>query len=144
DKPIRDYTEQELHDFLHHEGTRIKVNGVNRTYEGLLVRLQKSMFSKDRESLQPHIRRFVDRVTTFADCPACDGTRLSEAARSSTIAGLSIADACAMEVRDLAAWVRGLDDPTVAPLLEKLEATLESFVEIGLGYLSLDRRSGTL
>ena len=144
DKPIRDYTEQELHDFLHHEGTRIKVQGVNRTYEGLLVRLQKSMFSKDRDSLQPHIRRFVDRAATFTDCPECDGTRLSEAARSSKVVGISIADACAMEIRDLAAWVRDLDQPSVAPLLEKLAGTLDSFVEIGLGYLSLNRASGTL
>ncbi len=144
DKPIRDYTEAELHDFLHHEGTRVKVNGVNRAYEGLLVRLQKSMFSKDRDSLQPHIRRFVDRAATFTACPECDGTRLSEAARSSTIEGINIADACAMQITDLAGWVRGLDEPSVAPLLAALHHTLESFVEIGLGYLSLDRPSGTL
>ena len=144
DKPIREYTKEELHDFLHHEGERKKIGGINRTYEGLLVRLQKSMFSKDRDSLQPHIRRFVDRAARFVDCPECDGTRLSEAARSSKIAGLNIADACAMQITDLAEWVRDLDAPSVAPLLEKLEATLDSFVEIGLGYLSLDRPSGTL
>ena len=144
DKPIGDYTEQELHDFLHHEGTKIKVEGVNRSYEGLLVRLQKSMFNKDRDALQPHIRRFVDRAATFADCPECGGSRLSEGARSSRVAGANIAELCAMQVSDLAGWVRALDEPSVAPLLEKLQATLDSFVEIGLGYLSLDRRSGTL
>ena len=144
DKPIRDYSEQELHDFLHKEQTKVKVGGINRTYEGLLVRLQKSMFSKDRDSLQPHIRRFVDRAATFADCPACDGTRLSDEARSSKIDGISIADACAMQISDLADWLRGLDEPEAAPLLEALGATLDSFVRIGLGYLSLDRRTGTL
>ena len=144
DKPIRKYTKQELHDFLHHQGTRIKVSGVNRTYEGLLVRLQKSMFSKDRDSLQPHIRRFVDTAATFTDCPECGGTRLSEAARASKIAGISIADTCAMQITDLAGWVRGLDEPSVAPLLTALASTLDSFVEIGLGYLSLDRPSSTL
>jgi excinuclease ABC A subunit len=144
DKAIRDYTEQELHDFLHHEGTKVKVNGVNRTYEGLLVRLQKSMFSKDRDALQPHIRRFVDRAATFKDCPECDGTRLAEAARSSKVAGLHMGEACAMQVSDLAAWVRDLDEPSVAPLLDGLGQLLESFTEIGLGYLALSRPSGTL
>lgn len=144
DKAIGDYSEQELHDFLHKEPTKVKVGGINRTYEGLLVRLQKSMFSKDRDSLQPHIRRFVDRAATFTDCSACDGTRLSEEARSSKIDGISIADAAAMQISDLAEWVKGLHAPEAGPLLEALGATLDSFVRIGLGYLSLDRRSGTL
>ena len=144
DKRIRDYTEQELHNFLHHEGTRIKVSGVNRTYEGLLVRLQKSMFSKDHDSLQPHIRRFVARAATFKDCPECDGTRLAAPARSAKIAGLHIGEACAMQVSDLAGWVRDVDEPSVAPLLEGLGQILDSFVAIGLGYLALDRPSGTL
>ncbi|HEX6255041.1 MAG TPA: excinuclease ABC subunit UvrA [Euzebyales bacterium] len=144
DKPIRDYTAQELHDFLHHEGAKVKVNGVNRTYEGLLVRLQKSMFSKDRDSLQPHIRRFVERAATFKACAECGGTRLAEAARSSKIAGIHLGEAGAMQVSDLAAWVRDLDEPSVAPLLEGLGQILDSFTEIGLGYLALDRPSGTL
>jgi excinuclease UvrABC ATPase subunit len=144
DKPIRDYTDAERHDLLHREQTKVVVEGVNRTYEGLLVRLQQSMFGKDREALQPHIRRFVDAAATFADCPACDGTRLAEGARSSRIGGVSIADVCAMQIDRAAAWVAGLDEPSVAPLLEKLHATLASFTRIGLGYLSLDRRSGTL
>ncbi len=144
DKPVRDYTDQELHDFLHHEGTRVKVNGINRTYEGLLVRLGKSVFSKDRDALQPHIRRFVDRAATFKACPECDGTRLAEGARSSKIAGIHIGEACALQVSDLAAWVSDLDEPSVAPLLDGLGQILDSFVEIGLGYLALDRPSGTL
>ncbi|MFJ1651228.1 ATP-binding cassette domain-containing protein [Streptomyces sp. NPDC088337] len=144
DKPIRKYTEQELHDFLHREPTRMKIAGINMTYEGLIPRIQKSMLSKDREAMQPHIREFVDRAITFTDCPECGGTRLSEAARSSRIGGTSIADACAMQISDLAAWVRGLDEPSMAPLLATLQQTLDSFVEIGLGYLSLDRPSGTL
>ncbi|MEU6542107.1 excinuclease ABC subunit UvrA [Streptomyces sp. NPDC046859] len=143
-KPIREYTKKERHDFLHREPTKVKINGVNLTYEGLIPKLQKTFLSKDRESMQPHIRAFVDRAVTFAVCPECDGTRLSEQARSSKIKELSIADACAMEIRDLAEWVRGLDEPSVAPLLAKLRHTLDSFVEIGLGYLSLDRASGTL
>ncbi|CAM5381824.1 MULTISPECIES: excinuclease ABC subunit UvrA [Streptomyces] len=143
-KPIREYTKKERHDFLYREPTKVKINGVNLTYEGLIPKLQKTFLSKDRESMQPHIRAFVDRAVTFAVCPECDGTRLSEQARSSTIKGLSIADACAMEIRDLAEWVRGLDEPSVAPLLAKLRHTLDSFVEIGLGYLALDRASGTL
>ncbi|MFF4758226.1 ATP-binding cassette domain-containing protein [Streptomyces sp. NPDC001292] len=144
DKPIRKYTEQELHDFLHREPTRMKIAGINMTYEGLIPRIQKSMLSKDRESMQPHIREFVDRAITFTDCPECEGTRLSEAARSSRIGGTSIADACAMQISDLAEWVRGLDEPSMGPLLATLQQTLDSFVEIGLGYLSLDRPSGTL
>ncbi|HMD93144.1 MAG TPA: excinuclease ABC subunit UvrA [Trebonia sp.] len=144
DKPIRKYTKTELHDLLHKEPTKIKVNGVNLTYEGLIPRIQKSFFSKDRESLQPHVRAFVERAVTFTACPECDGTRLSEAARSSKIKGINIADACATQISDLAEWVRGLDEPSVAPLLTSLGETLDSFVEIGLGYLSLDRPSGTL
>lgn len=144
DKPIREYTKRELHDFLHHEPTRMKIAGINMTYEGLIPRVQKSMLSKDREAMQPHIREFVDRAVTFTTCPECDGTRLSEGARSSKIKGISIADACAMQISDLADWVRGLDEPSVAPLLAALRQTLDSFGEIGLGYLSLDRPSGTL
>ncbi|HEU4658374.1 MAG TPA: excinuclease ABC subunit UvrA [Capillimicrobium sp.] len=144
DKPIRDYTERELRDLLHKEPTKIKVDGVNHPYEGLIPKIQKSMLSKDREALQPHIRDFVDRAVTFTTCPECEGTRLSEAARSSKIDGISIADACAMQISDLAGWIGGLDEPSVAPLLGALQHTLDSFVEIGLGYLSLDRPSGTL
>ncbi|MFC4056728.1 ATP-binding cassette domain-containing protein [Planomonospora corallina] len=144
DKPIRDYTGKELHDFLHKEPVKVKVDGVNLTYEGLIPKIRKSFLSKDREAMQPHIRAFVDRAVTFTTCPGCDGTRLSEEARSSRIGGVNIADACAMQISDLAGWVRGLDEPSVAPLLAKLLHTLDSFVEIGLGYLSLDRPAGTL
>src|SRR5215471_6862921 len=144
DKPIRRYTKTELHDLLYKEPTRIKVDGINLTYEGLIPRIQKSFLSKDREALQPHVRAFVDRAITFTTCPECGGTRLSEAARSSRIAGVNIADACAMQISDLAEWARGLAEPSVAPLLAALRQTLDSFVEIGLGYLSLDRPSGTL
>ncbi|GCD32978.1 ABC transporter [Streptomyces chrestomyceticus JCM 4735] len=143
-KPIRDFTEKEMRDFLHREPTKVKVEGVNLTYEGLIPKIQKSFLAKDREAMQPHIREFVDRAVTFQTCPECDGTRLSEAARSSLIDGTSIADACAMQISDLAAWVRGVTEPSVAPLLTTLGHTLDSFVEIGLGYLSLDRPSGTL
>src|SRR5215831_8120101 len=143
-KPIRKYTKKELDDFLYKEPTKVKVNGVNLTYEGLIPKIQKSMLSKDREALQPRIRAFVDRAVTFGACPECGGTRLSEAARSSRIKGINIADACAMQISDLAEWVRGLDQPSVAPLLASLQQILDSFVEIGLGYLSLDRASGTL
>jgi excinuclease UvrABC ATPase subunit len=144
DKPIRDYTKKELHDFLHHEPTRMKIAGINMTYEGLIPRIQKSMLSKDQESVQPHVRAFVERAVTFTACPDCGGTRLNEAARSSKIGQISIADACAMEIIDLAEWVRGLNEPSAAPLLAALQETLDSFAEIGLGYLSLDRPSGTL
>ncbi|MEV0373637.1 excinuclease ABC subunit UvrA [Streptomyces sp. NPDC050636] len=144
DKPIRKYTKRELHDLLHKEPTKIKVDGINLTYEGLIPKIQKSMLSKDIDALQPHIRAFVERAMTFTVCPECDGTRLSEGARSSKIKRISIADACAMQISDLAKWVRGLDEPSVAPLLTALQQTLDSFVEIGLGYLSLDRPSGTL
>jgi excinuclease UvrABC ATPase subunit len=144
DKPIRDYTKKELHDFLHRDPTKVKIGGVNLTYEGLILRIQKSMLSKDREAMQPHIRAFVDRAVTFTACPECDGTRLNEGARSSKIDGLNIAGACAMQISDLAEWVGGLDEPSVAPLLEALQQTLEAFTEIGLGYLALDRPTGTL
>ncbi|MER7515223.1 excinuclease ABC subunit UvrA [Streptomyces sp. NPDC126499] len=144
DKPIRRYTKRELNDLLHREPTKIKVEGINLTYEGLIPKLQKSMLSKDIDSLQPHIRAFVERAVTFATCPECDGTRLNEGARSSKIGEVSIADACAMQISDLAEWVRGIEDPSVAPLLATLQQTLDSFVEIGLGYLALDRPSGTL
>jgi excinuclease UvrABC ATPase subunit len=143
-KPISKYTKKELNDFLYKEPTKVKVNGVNLTYEGLIPKLQKSMFSKDPDSLQPHIRAFVERAATFTACPQCGGTRLSDAARSSRIRGINIADACAMQISDLAEWVPGTKEPSVAPLLGALQQTLESFVEIGLGYLSLDRPSGTL
>jgi excinuclease ABC A subunit len=143
-KPIRDYSEKERHNFLYKDPVKVKINGVNLTYEGLIPKIQKSMLSKDVDALQPHIRAFVDRAVTFTTCPDCGGTRLSEAARSSKIGGFSIADACAMQISDLAEWVRGLDEPSVAPLLASLQRTLASFVEIGLGYLSLDRPSGTL
>jgi len=143
-KPIRKYTKKELHDFLYKEPVKVKINGVNLTYEGLVPKVQKSFLSKDPDALQPHIRAFVDRAVTFTACPECGGTRLSEAARSSRIGGVNIADACAMQISDLAEWVRGVDEPSVAPLLATLQQTLDSFVEIGLGYLSLDRPSGTL
>ncbi|MET9746047.1 excinuclease ABC subunit UvrA [Streptomyces ardesiacus] len=144
DKPIREYTEKELRDFLYGEPVKVKVNGVNLTYEGLIPKIQKSFLAKDKEGLQPHIRAFVERAVTFTTCPECEGTRLSEGARSSRIGKISIADACAMEIRDLAEWVRDLAEPSVAPLLTALRDTLDSFVEIGLGYLSLDRPAGTL
>ena len=143
-KPIRKYTKKELHDFLYKEPVKVKINGVNLTYEGLVPKVQKSFLSKDPDALQPHIRAFVDRAVTFTACPDCGGTRLSEAARSSRIGGINIADACAMQISDLAEWVRSVDEPSVAPLLATLQQTLDSFVEIGLGYLSLDRPSGTL
>ena len=144
DKPIRKYTKKERHDFLYKEPTKVKVDGANLTYEGLIPRIQKSFLSKDVDAMQPHIRAFVERAVTFTTCPDCGGTRLNEAARSSKIKGINIADACAMQINDLAEWVRGLDEPSVAPLLATLRHTLDSFVEIGLGYLSLDRPSGTL
>ena len=137
-------TETELHDFLYKEPVKVRINGINLTYEGLVPKVQKSMLSKDVDALQPHIRAFVDRAVTFSSCPDCGGTRLNEAARSSKIDGISIADACAMQISDLAEWVRGLDEPSVRPLLAALGESLDSFVEMGLGYLSLDRPSGTL
>jgi len=144
DKPIRKYTKRELHDFLYKEPTKVKISGINLTYEGLIPKIQKSFLSKDVDALQPHIRDFVERAVTFTTCPECDGTRLSEEARSSKIEGKSIADVCAMQVSDLAGWVRGLDEPSVTPLLTGLQHLLDSFAVIGLGYLSLDRPSGTL
>ncbi|WP_432837419.1 ATP-binding cassette domain-containing protein [Dactylosporangium sp. CA-092794] len=144
DKPINKFTKKQLHDLVYKEPTKIKVEGINLTYEGLIPRIQKSMLSKDVDSLQPHIRAFVERAVTFTTCPECGGTRLSELARSSKIKGISIADACSMQISDLAGWIRGLDEPSVAPLLAALRQTLDSFVEIGLGYLALERPSGTL
>ncbi len=144
DKPISEFSKRERHDLLYREPTRMKIANINMTYEGLIPRLQRSMLSKDVEAMQPHIRAFVERAVTFTTCPECGGTRLSTAARSSTIAGISIADACARQISDLAAWVRTLDEPSVAPLLASLQDHLDAFVRIGLGYLSLDRSSGTL
>ncbi len=143
-KPIRRYSKGELKDFLHREPVRMKIAGINMTYEGLLLRVQRSMLSREQESLQPHVRAFVERAVTFTVCPECAGTRLNEGARSSRIKKINIAEACAMEITELAAWIGSLDEPSVAPLLASLRATLDSFVEIGLGYLSLDRASGTL
>ncbi|GJJ16884.1 MULTISPECIES: ATP-binding cassette domain-containing protein [Mycolicibacterium] len=144
DKPIKKFTKRELHDLLYREPTKIKVDGVNLTYAGLIPQIQKSFLAKDRESMQPHIGAFVDRAITFTTCPECDGTRLAAEARSSKIDGRNIADVCAMQISDLADWVRNLDDKTVAPLLTGLRNLLDAFVDIGLGYLSLDRPSGTL
>ena len=144
DKPIKKFTKRELHDLLHKEPTKIKVEGINLTYEGLIPKIQKSMLSKDVDALQPHVRAFVERVVTFTICPECGGTRLSKEARSSKIDGKNIADVCSMQISDLAEWIRGLDEPSVAPLLAGLRHLVDSFVEIGLGYLSLDRPSGTL
>jgi excinuclease UvrABC ATPase subunit len=144
DKPIRKYTKKELHNLLYKEATKIKVDGINLTYAGLIPQIQKSFLSKDVEAMQPHIRTFVERAVTFTTCPDCDGTRLSEEARSSKIKGKNIADVCTMQISDLAAWVRDLDEPSVAPLLAGLQHLFDAFAEIGLGYLSLDRPSGTL
>src|ERR1700693_4053171 len=144
DKPIRKYTKKELHDFLYKEPVKVKIKGVSLTYEGLIPKVQKSMLSKDPDALQPPSGAFGDGAVTFAACPECAAPRLSEAARSSRIRGINIADACVMQISDLAQWVRGLDEPSVAPLVATLQQTLDSFVEIGLGYLSLDRPAGTL
>jgi excinuclease UvrABC ATPase subunit len=144
DKPIKKFNKRELHDLLYKEPTKIKAEGVNLTYAGLIPTIQKSMLSKDIDAMQPHIRAFVERAVVFTTCPDCGGTRLSEAARSSQIDGASIADVSAMQITDLAGWVAGLEEPSVAPLLEALRKTLDSFVDIGLGYLSLNRPSGTL
>src|SRR5690348_15608717 len=144
DKPIRRYSKQEMHDLLYREPTKIKIEGINLTYSGLIPSIQKSYLPKDIDSVQPHVRAFVERVATFTTCPECAGTRLSEVARSSKIRGIHIGDACAMQISDLAAWVGDLDEPSVGPLLDSLRHVLDSFVEIGLGYLSLDRPSGTL
>ncbi|MGH3448032.1 MAG: excinuclease ABC subunit UvrA, partial [Nocardioidaceae bacterium] len=144
DKPIKKYTKKELHNLLYREPTKIKVEGINLTYEGVIRKIQKSMLSKDVETLQPHVRAFVERAVTFTICPECEGTRLSKEARSSRINGKNIADVCSMQIGDLASWVRDLDEPSVAPLLTGLQHLLDSFAEIGLGYLSLDRPAGTL
>ncbi len=144
DKPISKYRKKELHDLLYKEPTKIKVEGINLTYEGVIPKIQKSFLSKDVDALQPHIRAFVERAVTFTTCPECEGTRLSKEARSSKIKRKNIADVCSMQISDLAGWVRGLDEPSVAPLLTGLQHLLDSFAEIGLGYLSLDRPSGTL
>ncbi|MGH8943796.1 MAG: excinuclease ABC subunit UvrA, partial [Acidimicrobiia bacterium] len=144
DKPIRQYTKKELDDFLYKEPTKVRINDINLTYEGLVPQIQKSFLSKDVDAMQPHIREFVERAVAFTACPDCEGTRLNEAARSSKIAGKSIADLCAMQISDLTEWVRELDEPSAKPLLGAVQETLDSFVEIGLGYLSLDRPSGTL
>ncbi|SNT66310.1 excinuclease ABC, A subunit [Asanoa hainanensis] len=144
DKPIAKYNKRELHDLLHKEPTKIKVDGINLTYEGLIPKVQKSILSKDVDALQPHLRAFVERAVTFQTCPECEGTRLAPEARSSKIKGKNIADVCAMQISDLADWIRDLDEPSVAPLLAGLQHLLDSFAEIGLGYLSLDRPAGTL
>ena len=144
EKPIRKFSKTELNNLLYKEPTRIKVDNINLTYEGLIPRIQKSFLSKDIDALQPHIRAFVERAVTFTVCSDCDGTRLSEAARSSRVNGINIAEACGMQISDLSDWVRGLNEPSVAPLLVALQQSLDAFVEIGLGYLSLDRPSGTL
>ena len=144
DKPINKFTKKQLDDLLHKEPTKIKVDGINLTYQGLIPQIKKSFLSKDVDAMQPHIRAFVERAVTFTRCPDCDGTRLSELARSSKIDGRSIAELCSMQISDLSEWVRALDEPTVAPLIEALRDTLDSFVDIGLGYLSLERPSGTL
>ena len=144
DKPIRDYSKRELDDLLYKEPTKVRIDSINLTYEGLIPKIQKSFLSKDPDAMQPHIRAFVERAVTFTTCPECDGTRLAAGARASKIKGLNIADACAMQISDLAEWVRALDEPSVAPLLANLQHLFDSFVEIGLGYLSLDRPAGTL
>ncbi|GAA4245092.1 excinuclease ABC subunit UvrA [Dactylosporangium darangshiense] len=144
DKPIRDFTERELHDFLYKEPTKVKLENINMTYEGLVPRVQKAFLQKDKDAMQPHIRAFVERAVTFTACPECGGTRLNRAALASRIGGINIAEACAMQISDLAEWVRGVEDRSVAPLLATLQRTLDSFVEIGLGYLSLERPSGSL
>ncbi|MET0163303.1 MAG: excinuclease ABC subunit UvrA [Microbacteriaceae bacterium] len=144
DVPIKDFTPQQREDFLYKEPTKVRIAGMNMTFEGLVPRIQKSMLSKDVDAVQPHIRAFIERAVAFTACPECHGTRLSAAARSSTIGGTSIADACSMQISDLAEWVRGVEEPSMQPLLNVLQATLDSFVSIGLGYLSLDRPSGTL
>ena len=143
-KRIRDYTERELHDFLYREPVKVKIESINLTYEGLVPKVQKSILQKDKEALQPHLRAFVERAVTFTACPECRGTRLNQAALASRIDGVNIADACAMQINNLAEWVRDIDEPSVAPLLANLRQTLDSFIEIGLGYLSLERPSGTL
>ena len=143
-KPIKDYTDKERHDLLYKQTVKIKAKGINVSYDGLIPKIRKSMFSKDVDSLQPHIKAFVERAAVFKTCPACDGTRLNEAARSSKVHGLGIGEVCAMQITDVAEWLRGVDDHGVAPLVANLLHLFDSFIEIGLGYLSLDRPSGTL
>ena len=143
DKPISKFTKKELHNLLYREPTKVKVEGINLTYEGVIPKIQKSMLSKDVDALQPHVRAFVERAVTFQTCPECDGTRLAKEARSSKIKGKNIADVCSMQISDLADWLRDLDAPSVAPLLAGLQHLLDSFAEIGLGYLSLERPAGT-
>ena len=143
-KPLRKYSAKERDILLYKEGAKIKVENMNLTYEGIVPRMKRSLLSKDVDAMQPHIREFVERVVTFTTCPDCKGTRLNESARGSKIKGVNIADVCTMQISDLADWLRELKEPSVAPLLAKLQHTLDSFVEIGLGYLSLDRPSGTL
>jgi len=144
DKPISKFTKKQLDTMLYAEPTKIKVEGINLTFEGIIPKIQKSMLSKDVEAMQPHVRRFVERAITFQGCPECDGTRLSPEARSAKVHGKNIADLCELQISDLAEWVRALDEPSVAPLLKGLQHLLDSFAEIGLGYLSLDRPAGTL
>ena len=144
DKPISKFTKKELDALLHKEATKLKIDGVNLTYLGLIPQIKKSFLAKDVEAMQPHIRAFVERAVTFTTCPDCDGTRLSDTARSSKIKGRSIADVYAMQISDLAEWIDRITDKSVAPLVASLQHTLDSFVEIGLGYLSLDRPAGTL
>ncbi len=144
DKPIGKFTTKERHDLLHREPTKIKVEGINLTFEGVITKIQKSMLAKDVDAMQPHIRAFVERAITFTTCPDCDGTRLTELARSSKIQGRSIADLASWQISDLADWVRGLEEPSVAPLVAGLQHLLDSFTAIGLGYLSLDRPAGSL
>ncbi len=144
DKPIGKYTQKELKKLLHGEPEKIKVDGVNLTYEGVLTKVQKSMLSKDVEAMQPHVRRFVERAVTFTTCPDCDGTRLSAEARSVTVGGRNIAELSSLQISDLATWLRGVTEPAVAPLVAGLQHLLDAFAEIGLGYLSLDRPAGTL
>lgn len=144
DKPVSKFTKRELDALLYKEGTKIKVEGINITYEGVLTKIQKSMLSRDIDSLQPHIRAFVQRAVTFSTCPDCDGTRLAPEARSSKIKGIHLGEACRMQISDLAEWIRALDEPSVAPLVKGLQELLDSFVEIGLGYLSLERSSNSV
>ena len=144
DKPISSFTKKQLDTMLYAEPTKIKVEGINLTFEGIIPKIQKSMLSKDPEAMQPHVRRFVERAVTFQRCPECGGTRLTKEALSSKIKGKNIADLCEMQISDLAEWVRELDEPSVAPLLKGLQHLLDSFDGIGLGYLSLDRPAGTL
>jgi excinuclease UvrABC ATPase subunit len=144
DKPIAQFTKKQLDTMLYADPTKVNVEGVNLTYEGIIPKLQKSMLSKDPEAMQPHVRRFVERAVTFQTCPDCNGARLTKEALSSKVNGKNIAELCEMQITDLAEWIRGLNEPSVAPLLKALQHLLDSFAEIGLGYLSLNRPAGTL